>query len=99
MLEKRDRLLARSLKKREPSKRHIQKQVKSSNRSWTAKNLLFSESKKVKQLHSEIPKLKLLSSESTKKKLMWKITWNKPNQTFSPEKFETKAINILVLCC
>ena len=33
MLEKRDRLLARSLKKREPSKRHIQKQVKSSNRS------------------------------------------------------------------
>ena len=44
-------------------------------------------------------KHKLLSSEPTKRKLMWKITQNKLNQTFSPEKFETKAIKISVLCC
>ena len=51
------------------------------------------------QLHSEILKLNLLSSESTKKKLMAKITWNKRNQTFFLEKFKTKVIKFLVLCC
>ena len=29
---------------------------------------------------------------------MWNITWSKLNQTFSPEKFEAKAIKVLVLC-
>ena len=57
MLQKRTRLAipGGSLKKPEPSK-NTQKQVKSSSRSWRAK--FFSETKKVKQLHSEIPKLK-----------------------------------------
>ena len=30
---------------------------------------------------------------------MRKIILNKLNQTFSPEKFETKALKILALCC
>ena len=46
----------------------IQKQIKSTNRSWRAKNWLFSETKKVKQLHSEIPKLKTNSYHQSQPK-------------------------------
>ena len=81
-----------------------QKQVKSSNINWRAKKQLFSKTKKVKQLHSEIPKFVIIRANQKK---MWKITYlsylsffkNKLNQTFSPEKFETEAIKISVLCC
>ena len=57
MLQKRDRLFLRSLKN-ESHLKNIQKQIKSSNRSWRAKNQHFSETKNVKQFHSEIPKRK-----------------------------------------
>ena len=74
-----------SLKKRQPSKKHT-KTVKS--RRWN--NFI---------VKLQNWKLTLLSSEPTKRKLMWKISQSKLNQTFSLEKFETKAIKISVLGC
>ena len=57
MLQKRDRLFLGSLKN-ESQLKNIQKQVKSRNRSWRAKNYLLSGTKNVKQFHREIQKLK-----------------------------------------
>ena len=51
MLQKRDRLFYGSLKN-DSHLKNIQKQIKSSNRSWRAKNWLFSETKNVKQFYS-----------------------------------------------
>ena len=61
---------------------------------------LFSETK-VKQLHNEIPKLRtyIVIIRANQKKINVKNNLKQIKSNFFPEKFETRAIKISVLCC
>ena len=98
MFQKRDKLFLGSLKN-ESQLKNIQKQIKSRNRSWRAKNYLFSQTKNVKQFYSEIPKLKTNYHRVNQKEINVKSNLKQTKLNFFSRKFEIKAIKISVLRC